>query len=303
MDKLTVIIPTRDRPEDLRFALISLFEQTRLPDQLVLVDQSKDNSSQITLESVTPLNNVVDIIYLYDQKISGLVEAKKKGVFVSTGELICFIEDDVELESDYLKEIERAFLTNPQIIGCCGVVTNPPKRSKIYSIFFNIFHAGIFKDIRASYHGEIKNWNNYLIPSDKLSGGISAWRRNVFNNVPFDDINGFHMFEDIDFSTRVARYYGGHLFINLKVRLAHYHSPVNRDGVGMRHRRKIRECFIFYRKRKNWKWATSSFVLVLFGMLIDALCQSYSNKSFRPIQGYFLGFFDGIKQKIILLNE
>ena len=53
-----------------------------------------------------------------------------------------------------------------------------------------------------------------LIPSDYISGGLSAYRREVFEAVPFDVENGFFALEDIDFSTRVARAYGSRLYIN-----------------------------------------------------------------------------------------
>ena len=107
------------------------------------------------------------------------------------------------------------------------------------------------------------------------------------------------MFEDIDFSTRVARRYGNRLFINPNARLAHYCSPINRDILDIRQRRKVRECFTYYKKRKDWPGAAISFYWLLLGMLLESIFQSFSSMSFKPIQGYLLGLQDGSAKKII----
>jgi GT2 family glycosyltransferase len=138
-----------------------------------------------------------------------------------------------------------------------------------------------------------------LIQSDKLSGGISAWRKEVFDFVHFDVRNGFHMFEDIDFSTRVARHYGGGLYINPNVRLAHYCSPINRDFMGVRQKRKLIECFLYYKKRKNWSYATTSFIWVLLGMFLEAIFQSILSYSLNPLEGYFQGIREGFSKKLV----
>ncbi len=185
------------------------------------------------------------------------------------------------------------------MIGCCGVITNPPKVGFLYKFLFKIFHRGIFKDKRIEVHGNFSGYNNNLIESNMLSGGVSAWRREVFDNVEFDVANEFHMFEDIDFSTRVARHFGNRLFINPNARLAHYCSPVNRDVLDIRQRRKVRECFTYYKKRKDWANAAISFYWLLLGMFLEAIFQSFSSVSLKPIKGYLFGLKDGSAKKII----
>ena len=162
-----------------------------------------------------------------------------------------------------------------------------------------MFHRGIFKDKRIDVNGLYNGYTNRLIKSDMLSGGVSAWRREVFDKVEFDVASGFHMFEDIDFSTRAARHFGNRLFINPNARLAHYCSPINRDVLDIRQRRKVRECFTYYKKRKDWPSAAISFYWLLLGMLLEAIFQSFSCLSFKPIQGYMLGLRDGYTKKII----
>ena len=296
---LTVVIPTRNRPADLTNAIKSLCYQSRLPDELIVVDQSVDDLSVRSVKSLEALMKKFKLIYIHDSNILGLVEAKRVAVKNACGQIICFLEDDIVLEADYIRQIELGFIKQSNMIGCCGVITNPPKVGFLYKFLFKIFHRGIFEDSRIRVHGKYSGYNNNLKQSNMLSGGVSAWRREVFDNVEFDVANGFHMFEDIDFSTRVAQHYGKRLFINPNARLAHYCSPTNRDLLGARERRKIRECFTYYKKRKDWQNAPISFYWLLLGMLLEVIFQSFSCLSFKPIQGYMLGLRDGYTKKII----
>ena len=296
---MSVVLPTKNRPHDLDNALNSISKQSRLPNEFVIVDQSADNQSIQVVKSIMSQYKQIKLTYIHDPKISGLVDAKGVGVKHTTADIVCFLEDDVVLEADYLKQIELGFFNNPNMIGCSGVITNPPKVIFLYKFFFVIFHQGIFKDKRIDVNENYSGFGNRLIESDMISGGVSAWRREVFDKVEFDVANGFHMFEDIDFSTRVARHFGNRLFINPNARLAHYCSLINRDVLDIRQRRKVRECFTYYKKRKDWPSAAISFYWLLLGMLLESIFQSFSSMSFKPIQGYLLGFRDGFAKKII----
>ncbi len=50
MHKIAFVVPTKDRPDDLRVMLRSVAAQTRKPDQLVVVDGSDPNIRSITEE-------------------------------------------------------------------------------------------------------------------------------------------------------------------------------------------------------------------------------------------------------------
>jgi GT2 family glycosyltransferase len=298
-NKITAVIPTRNRPYDLVTAVKSVYDQTRPPDELIIIDQSDNEDSKLNINLFVKDHENIKLIYIYDPKISGLVEAKNESLIYANGDLICFLEDDVVLETEYFSELEIGFDKKPEMLGCCGVVTNPPQNNFLHKLLFKLFHWGIYKDPRVFLNGLSFKIHNQFLKSDKLSGGISAWRREVFDAVSFDLLNGFHLFEDIDFSTRVAKYFGPRLFINRNVRLAHYCSPLNRDFLGSRQRRKLTECFIYYKKRKEWPWARISHFILLIGMLLDAGYESIRSKSIQSLKGYFLGLYDGFCKKII----
>jgi len=297
---LTSVIPTKNRPDDLIKAVTSILAQTRLPDELIIVDQSTNNESHTLVNVLMSEESRIKLVYILNPCISGLVEAKKVASDLACGDIVCFLEDDVILEFDYIEQIEQGFADQPEMVGCCGIITNPPHQSAVYETFFHLFHRGIFMDSRVGLYGRFRGRGNKLIASEMLSGGLSAWRRDVFIVVPFDLDNGFHMLEDIDFSTRAARYFGALLYINPNARLEHHCSPLNREVLGPRQRRKLTECIVYYKKRRGWPGAPFALAWLLLGMLLEAVFQSFSARSYGPLHGYLVGLFDGFKKKIVL---
>ena len=300
---LTAVIPTRNRPDDLGKAVASVIVQTRLPDELIIVDQSPGNESRQLVERITSEVDKMRLVYVHDQRISGLVDAKRAAATQAKGEIVCFLEDDVVLETDFLEQIERTFYDYPEAVGCCGIVTNMPSQPMGYHFLFHLFHRGIFKDRRIGLYEKFQGRGHPLVPSAMLSGGLSAWRRDVFSVVPFDVINGFHMLEDIDFSTRVEKYFGPRLYINPNARLAHYSSPVNREILGPRQRRKMNEFIMYYKKRSDWSGATWAFSWLLLGLFLEAAFQSVKACSLDILLSHFKGIKEGFSRKAVDIQE
>lgn len=297
--KISIVIPTKNRSEDLLKAVASVIAQDRLPDELIIVDQSDSDVSQGMVQNmVETAGNLVRLVYIYDPCITGLVHAKKVGVFNSSGDVICFLEDDVVLEADYIRQMERAFDDQPTMMGCCGVITNLPELPPSYVRFFHMFHRGIFYDSRVGVHGYLSGRDDTMIPSRFLSGGTSAFRKSVFEKVPFDLENGFFMLEDIDFSMRAIHIFGNSFFINLRARLAHYMSPVNRAVLGKKYRRKLREFIVYYKKHGAGVQQLVCLIWLLVGLWIEAFLNALHTRKMGPLTGYVMGLWDGVFWKV-----
>ena len=292
--KISAVIPTKNRVEDLIKSVKSVLIQTRLPDELLIIDQSDNIIGQREIVNLLNANNnPLSLNYIYDPKIKGLVDAKRVAISKTTGDIICFLEDDVVLEVDYFLNMQASFMERPEMMGCCGVVTNLPKLSNGYVLFFHFFHRGIFFDRRVGVYGYTEKLNDKLIPSNYLSGGISAFRRPVFDVVKFDVSNNFHMLEDIDFSMRAHNYFGNAFYINPKARLAHYMSPLNRAVLEPRYSRKLREFIVLYKKHKKSSVDLISLLWLLFGMLIESIIASIQSFNIGPLLGYVKGIYRG----------
>lgn len=297
--KISIVVPTKNRSEDLLKAVRSVIAQDRLPDELILVDQSDSDSSRSAVQAmVKGTGGTVNLIYIYDPHVRGLVHAKQVGVANSSGDIVCFLEDDVVLERDYVWQMEQGFADHPTMMGCCGVITNLPELPPNYVWLFHFFHRGIFHDPRVGVHGYLSGRGDAMISSRFLSGGTSAFRKIVFDKVPFDLANEFFMLEDIDFSMRATRIFGNSFYINTRARLAHYMSPVNRAVLGRKYRRKLREFIVYYKKHGAGVQQLACLIWLLVGLWIEAFLNVLSTRKIGPLAGYVMGVWDGVRWNV-----
>ena len=172
----------------------------------------------------------------------------------------------------------------------------------IYEYLFKLFHRGIFYDSRLNI-GKNRDCqgSGELLPSRYLSGGISCYRKEVFEKVKFDTLNDFFMLEDIDFSTRAADFFGDECFvISTNMCLEHNMSPINRMQLKERWQRKLCEYITFYKKHSNKRWSLVNLIWLLIGMLGESVVSCLLFKNIRPLKGTVVGFYDGIRKKVTL---
>jgi len=298
--KISAVIPTKNRVNDLLEAVVSVIGQVRKPDELIVIDQSDSDEAQEKVSKLVSESGAdFDLVYIHDQSVAGLVHAKDRGVSESSGDVVSFLEDDVVLMDDYFFEMEQGFLQNPRMLGCCGVATSVPTFTSFYRFTFSLFHQGLFRDERVSVSGHGEKENKVLLQSRCLSGGISAYRREVFERNRFDLLNEFFMYEDIEFSTRASRIFGkDRFFINTAIRLDHRASPINRYRLAYRWERKMRELFCFYKKNRPYEGGSLSMAWLLVGLLLEALVSSVKLKDYGPITGFCKGCINGVKWKL-----
>jgi GT2 family glycosyltransferase len=224
---ISVVIPTKDRPRELFKFINSLIEQSRKPNQVIIVDQSKTKLCPKTRIEKILIEKKIDVFYIHDESINGLVEAKNFSLRFNKCDIISFFDDDIVLTPNYLKNIEIVFKNNNHICGLNGLILNNPKQSFLKYWFFEITHVGIFRDNRNKAY---RNKSENLIELDILSGGLSSWRAKVFNKIQFDTINKFHGMEDVEFSIRVRKIFPKSLYLTKNSHLYHYHSASNRKS-------------------------------------------------------------------------
>lgn len=300
--RITTVIPTKNRPGELAVAVASILAQSRRPDELLVIDQSSTDQGQRGVAALLAADadaggHAVRLDYVLDPSIRGLVHAKQVAAGRARGDIVCFLEDDEVLEPGYLAAIEAGFREDPDMLGCCGLVTNLPPLPPAYAAVFHLFHRGMFRDVRVGVHGARRDLPG-RIHSRYLSGGLSCWRREVLAAVPFDVDNGFHMLEDIDYSSRAADRFGDRLYINTRARLEHRMSPINRDVLGQRQRRKLREFIVFYKKRRHLPWARLQLAWLLCGLALEALWQAAGARQAGVLHGFLLGVADGVRWRV-----
>lgn len=223
----SVIIPTRDRPEDLRKCVQSLVEQTQLPEEIIVVDDGT-----LEPEPLIRMANAAGVRFLYIPKEGppGQARSRNIGVARSTGDIIFFFDDDVVLESDYLEATLRLYQadTEGKVGGIGGVIVNDPHIGPARAL------AELLRGTPSWGHGKIFacgfNQLNYhavrrVQPVQWLGGGVSSFRRTVLDEFRFaEHYQDYTLFEDAEHSYRVSKKF--QLLITPDARLYHYPSPI-----------------------------------------------------------------------------
>lgn len=109
---IAVVIPTYNRQNLLFRALRSVYAQTRLPDEVIVIDDGSTDNTKSKLRAKFP-----DITYCY-QDNAGVSAARNTGISKSQSEWLAFLDsDDVWLPEKLAKQ-ELALQDNPDYCIC-----------------------------------------------------------------------------------------------------------------------------------------------------------------------------------------
>ena len=138
MIKISIIIPTYNRTDDLKDCLSSILSQAINPYEVIIVDDSDTESIKefLATEEEKFLKTSINVVYIKNSGKKSLTLARNLGILNAKGNIVLFLDDDVILNNEYLLKMVHAFKENPQIYGLQGLVTNWPKRSPFQKMFY-----------------------------------------------------------------------------------------------------------------------------------------------------------------------
>jgi 2-polyprenyl-3-methyl-5-hydroxy-6-metoxy-1,4-benzoquinol methylase/GT2 family glycosyltransferase len=115
--KITAIVPTYQRPTDLKRCLEAFKKQTRPVDQLFVIVRDTDAESWTFLQSFNS-----EFLPLQPLKVKepGVIAAMNCGLNEACGDIIAFTDDDAAPRPQWLERIESYFLTDERIGGVGG---------------------------------------------------------------------------------------------------------------------------------------------------------------------------------------
>lgn len=115
---VTVVIPTRGRPDSVVRALETVLANDYEPFWVRLVDQSEDNATEAAVKSFLADGRV----HYTRTATKGLSAALNCGIARVTSEYVAITGDDCEAPNDWLKEMVAPFLSDPRIAIVFGNV-------------------------------------------------------------------------------------------------------------------------------------------------------------------------------------
>jgi len=121
MPKISVIIPTHNRPELLKKAVGSVLSQTYKDLEVIVVDDGMEKRA----DSVIKEFNDSRIKHIQHQEEKGGSAARNTGIRASSGEFIAFLDDDDEWLPEKLETQMKEFEKTGNDVGFCfSAVTN-----------------------------------------------------------------------------------------------------------------------------------------------------------------------------------
>jgi GT2 family glycosyltransferase len=219
-DKISVIICTKDRPDDLIKCLDSLVIQTSPISELIIIDSSEQKRKLYSI--IKKYKKKLKIKYFYYK--SSLTEARNLGVRKASGNIIIFLDDDVILDKNYISEIIKIFKSYGKEVGLVtGNIISEETRTER---FYNLVKIPMFRKIRnviyrmfflfslgdGKFHPSglpsFPFGKNKIMFIEAVQGSNMAFRKEVLDKLKFDEnLKGFSPMEDCDISYRVSRKY------------------------------------------------------------------------------------------------
>jgi len=287
---VSVVIPTKDRIDAICKAVASILEQTVLPEEIIVVDSSKNFDSCSFLKDRFT-NSVPRVKCIRSDVV--LTTARNIGIEHSSGDLIFFFDDDVVLDEDYIKEVVNVFMNDQEgkIGGVMGNIRNLQiDTSSLTAIvkclsFLDHFGDGKFlpSGLPTYVHGQ-----KGAMQTEFLSGCMSAYRRKVLNEFAFDEklgkLSGYCYLEDVDMSYRVSRKYV--LWYTPLAKLEHHPSMNQKSFYQIAKQHVVNHSYLFKKNMPKTLSTMFAFFMSLLGIL---LINGFFRRSGKAIIGWFEG--------------
>jgi len=254
--KFSLIICTYMRPKPLLDLLESVRLQTLYPDEILVVDGSKNLETQVALNqhSFPKLQ-----YFLVDDATRGLTKQRNFGIqkVGETIDVVCFLDDDTILDPHYFEKIAETYTEHPEALGVGGYIANEDHwelvgeqyRPTIHEYYYDGWkkmdgsrfvlrkRLGLDSNTKPAFLPEFSHGRSigFLPPSGKtyqveqLMGGVSSFRKSVFKTFQFSTyFEGYGLYEDADFTLRLSK--TGNLYVNTAAQLGHYHDSSGRPN-------------------------------------------------------------------------
>jgi len=237
---VSVIIPTYSRVKDVDTCLDSILSQRALPQEVILVDDSKGSEIENLarrregdFESKT-----VKLEYIRNWKEASSTIARNIGADSANSDILLFLDSDVVLENDYVHEILNVYKEHSEAKAVQGMI-----RTDRYSLFSNILgrlhiliffqeveRCRVFPSLTVSYPEPTLN---RVINCQWLSGANASFKKEILKEFRWDEnLKKYAWGDDVDLPYRIHKKYPNELYMTPYARLTHKSSTQGESVVG-----------------------------------------------------------------------
>ena len=183
--RLSAIIPVYNDARHLQVCLGALMAASRVPDQIIVVDDcSTDDSGRCARELGAQ-------VLVQAGGPRGPAWARNRGAEVATGDVLVFVDADVVAHADTIALLERYLTKEPEVAAVFGSYDLQPTGRGLVSRFKNLMHHYVHQ------HGQREAFTFWA--------GCGAMRRQVFEQLGgFDERYTHPSIEDIELGARLC---------------------------------------------------------------------------------------------------
>lgn len=291
-EKIAYVVPTKDRPSELRVLLNSLRAQTRKADQLIIVDGSSP-----TIKDVCDEYPDLNITYVREFPPS-LARQRNVGMAALKAEITIagYLDDDLELDPGATERMEAFWKSASDDVGgaAMSIRNEPAARHDALARFFMMNGDPSGGVLPSSFQCAIPAIEK-TCETKWLYGGATLWRRKVIDEFSYDEWYAGHGYgEDFDFSYRVGKKY--RLFVIGDAKTLHHHHSMSLSQMYALGRQQTYNRIYFVKKNRG-DFPLAMVVWGMFGLIFMnalALVRHPGKPTFDRLRGNVTGLFLGL---------
>lgn len=237
--QVSIIIPTYYRRKDVDECLDSILRQTNLLKEVLIVDNTPDDEIENLIDGRKNEFEEKNVIleYIRNPRENSHTIAENIGIENATGDIILFLDSDVVLDEDYIKEILKIYEEKPDALGVQGFIQNQEREKKfidrLSGIYNRLFYIQLDEKnkfrLLPSYGVSWPSFVDKIINCEWLSGANNSYRRAILEEFRWDENLKKIGFCDEDLPYRIFKKYSGSLFMTPYAKLIHKGSPEGRN--------------------------------------------------------------------------
>lgn len=240
MFDLSIVIPTRNRINDLTVCIESIGKQTDLDNvsiELLIVDDGDISEKELECfrEVLTGIPQA-ELRY-YRKTKPGLWLSRYEALVLVHAEILLHLDDDAELDDSlYIRRMLDTYAVDESIVGVGGVAkgTHSSGLSKLFGIFTGQMSGSPGRLSASMFAGSQFLWGatTETFETDFFHGCNMSFRHSALKDMlPYPWMTSYSIAEDIYLSHLASRY--GKLVINPAMKITHHESPSSRDKAGL----------------------------------------------------------------------
>ncbi len=268
-----LIVPTRDRPRDIRTLLHNLSSQTIQPIQIVIIDSSAIPQPELVQEYTD-----LPIQYLAFQGEPSAAAQRNAGLACvdDDADLIGFVDDDIVFEPDAFEKMLAFWRTAPADVRGAAFnlqeeetkATGGKLKHSRFAKWLGLYDPEPGAVAPSGWHTRLGAVSENTRVEWLISGAV-LWRKQVLLNHQFDAFfKGYSYLEDLDFSYSAGR--NGQLVVvaDAVFRHHHHHENLSSDWYYRFGQMEVRNRLYFVRKHGLSVWRCYLGLCIRFGQTL-----------------------------------